>query len=154
MKSCLFVCLGNICRSPAAEGVLRAMAEKEGVEIEVASCGLGDWHVGQLPDKRMRDAARRRGYVLASRAQGIQERFFDEYETILAADHAVMIELLKIAKTPAEKAKVQLMTKFSQTYPGQEVPDPYYGGTDEFEYVMDMVEDICEGILFASTRKL
>ena len=145
--SVLFVCLGNICRSPAAEGILRHQAEKEGVNIHVESCGLGDWHKGNLPDERMREASKKRGIALTSRAQKMEHEFFDRFDFIFVADHKVMNELYKFAESPEHKAKMHFITHFSSSYKGQDVPDPYYDGEAGFENVLDMLEDSCEGIL-------
>lgn len=145
--SVLFVCLGNICRSPAAEGILRHMAEKENAAVHVESCGLGDWHKGSLPDERMRDASKNRGVILTSRAQKIEMDFFDRFDFIFVADHKVMNELYKYAEKPEHKAKMHFITHYSSAFKGQEVPDPYYDGEAGFEHVLDMLEDSCEGIL-------
>ena len=145
--SILFVCLGNICRSPAAEGILRQLAEKEGIKLHVESCGLGDWHRGNLPDERMREASKNRGYVLASRAQKIEPEFFDRFDLIFVADQKVMRELYKFADKAEHKSKMHLMTHYSKAFQGQDVPDPYYQGEAGFEQVLDMLEDSCEGIL-------
>lgn len=147
MISVLFVCLGNICRSPAAEGVLRNMAILKSKDLHIRSCGLGSWHEGQLPDARMQDAAKRRGLVLSSRAQEFRMDFFDRFDYILAADHKVLNSLYKYAKVPEHKAKVHLITSFSPSYHNQEIPDPFYGGDPMFEMVLDMLEDACEGFL-------
>lgn len=149
MVAVLFVCLGNICRSPAGEGVLRRLIEieKNLPDIEVASCGIGGWHIGQLPDSRMREAANDRGIVLATRAQQFESSFLDRYDYILAADHDVLKDLFMLAKTPEQKAKVHLITRFSRSYPDQEVPDPYYGGNADFDLVLDMLQDSCEGLI-------
>jgi protein-tyrosine phosphatase len=154
MTSVLFVCLGNICRSPAAEGVLRLMAEQNPDigDLHIQSCGLGSWHLGQLPDARMREAAQRRGIILSSRAQEMQTEFFDRFDYILAADHKVINVLYQFAKTPENKAKLHLITAFSSGYHNQEIPDPYYGGDAMFDLVLDMLEDSCEGLL-AQIRK-
>lgn len=145
--SILFVCLGNICRSPAAEGVLRHLAEKEGVKVHIESCGLGDWHKGSLPDARMREATKNRGIILTSRAQKIEPEFFDRFDLIFVADHKVLNELYKYATTPEYKAKMHFITHFSPSFHDQEVPDPYYQGEAGFEHVLDMLEDSCQGIL-------
>ena len=149
MAGVLFVCLGNICRSPAAEGVLRHMVTQEGrfKDLKIQSCGIGDWHIGQLPDERMRDTAKLRGIILASRGQQFKLHFFDEYDYILAADHEVLHDLYRHAQSPMHKAKVHLITAFSPTYKDQEIPDPYYQGDAAFDLVLDMLEDSCEGLL-------
>ncbi len=149
MAKVLFVCLGNICRSPAAEGMLRHMAaKKELEELIVKSCGIGDWHIGQLPDERMREAAQSRGLTLSSRAQKFHPQFLDEFDFILAADHEVLNNLYHYAKLPEHKAKIHLITEFSGSYKGQEIPDPYYASSGSFDLVLDMLEDSCEGLLF------
>lgn len=149
MPSIMFVCLGNICRSPAAEGILRHMARKEpiGEFLSIESSGLGDWHIGQLPDERMREASKNRGIILSSRAQKFQKAFFDRFDLIFAADHQILKDLFRFAQTPEHKAKIHLITHFSNCYPEEEIPDPYYQGDTGFEQVLDMLEDSCEGIL-------
>lgn len=145
--SILFVCLGNICRSPAAEGILRHLAQKEGLDLHIESCGLGDWHSGSLPDERMREAIQGRGITLTSRAQKIQREFFDKFDFIFVADHKVLNELYKYATSPEHKAKMHLMTHFSPAFHDREIPDPYYDTQAGFENVLDMLEDSCEAIL-------
>jgi len=145
--SVLFVCLGNICRSPAAEGILRHQAETEHLEITISSCGLGDWHQGELPDPRMRRVASARGIQLESHAQSIQKKMFETYDWIFAADHAVLRELITLAETQEQKAKIHLMSAFANQYKDLEIPDPYSGDESSFEYVLDMLEECCHGIL-------
>ena len=149
MVNILFVCLGNICRSPAAEGILKHFAAQNNfpLELHIESCGLGDWHIGHLPDERMRDTAKARGVILSSRAQKFQLKFFDTFDYILVADQPVLRELYQYATNAEQKAKIHLMTDFSSSYKGQEVPDPYYRGEGDFELVLDMLEDSCEGLL-------
>lgn len=149
MPSILFVCLGNICRSPAAEAVLRHFGEQEGAKLQlhIESCGLGDWHIGHLPDSRMREAAQNRGYMMTSRAQKIDPSFFDRFDFILAADQKVLHELYRYAPSPEAKAKIQLITYYSSIYKNKEIPDPYYEGEAGFEHVLDMIEDSCQGLL-------
>ena len=149
MVSILFVCLGNICRSPAAEGVLKHMIEKDVKlkDVHVKSCGLGNWHEGQLPDHRMRENAKFRGIDLVSRAQVFQIKFYDEFDYILAADHDVRDQLLKHAKDLNHKNKVHLITAYSKIYHNQEIPDPYYQGNGAFDHVLNMIEDACEGLV-------
>lgn len=148
MKRILFVCMGNICRSPAAEGVFKHIIMQESVgTIDVESCGIGDWHIGQAPDRRMQEAAKARGIALTSRAQQFKPAFFDEFDYILVSDQEVLKFLYQYAKTPEHKAKLSLMTEFSQQYKGQEVPDPYYEPGAAFDLVLDMLEDSCTGLL-------
>lgn len=146
-RSVLFVCLGNICRSPAGEGILKRIAEDRGLKIKVESCGIGDWHAGQLPDPRMQAAASDRGVTLTSRAKQFHPRFFDEFDIILALDREVLKDLYKFATTVEHKAKVHLATAFSTSYKNQDVPDPYYGGRADFDLVLDMMEDVCEELI-------
>ena len=147
MVSVLFVCLGNICRSPAAEGVLRHLVEKEGLQVHIESCGLGDWNLGQLPDARMRDAAKSRGVILSSRAQRFQPEFFERFDLILVADNKILKDLYRRDSKLEFKAKMHLITHFSKVYTDQEIPDPYYDGDAGFESVLNMIEDACEGLL-------
>ena len=147
MHAILFVCLGNICRSPAAEGILRHLAKNSNLDLYIESCGLGDWHQGKLPDPRMREAALQRGIPLVSRCQVIQPDFFYRFDYILAADNSVLHQLYDQANSPEHKAKIHLMTKFSRSYPGEEIPDPYYQDRMSFDLVLDMLEDSCKGLL-------
>lgn len=143
----LFVCLGNICRSPAAEGILRHLAKEQGIQdLQVKSCGLGSWYLGSLPDSRMQDAILRRGIVLSSRAQQFQRDFFSEFDYILAVDQEVLAVLNQHA-TAKDKEKLSLITEFSTRYHHQEIPDPFYGNDAGFELVLDMLEDSCHGFL-------
>lgn len=144
----LFVCMGNICRSPAGEGILRHFASQDpSLAVYVESCGIGDWHIGQAPDRRIQEASKARGIVLTSLAQQFQHAFLDEFDYILAADKEVLKFLYHYAKTPNQKTKIFLMTAFSPIYAGQEVPDPYYQSNGAFELVLDMLEDSCQGLL-------
>ncbi len=148
MPAVLFVCLGNICRSPAAEGMLRKMAQEAGVEdLKVESRGLGDWHLGRLPDERMREAALGRGIILSMRASQIMPSDFEQFDPILAASHTVLLELLPLAQTAEQKSRIKLITSFSKNYPNQDIPDPYYKDAADFDLVLDMLEDSCHGII-------
>ncbi len=148
MHRVLFVCLGNICRSPAAEGLLRHMAKQDpSLQLTIDSCGIGNWHVGSPPNMQMQEAAIARGIPLTGQAKQFQMDFFDQFDLILAADHEVVRDLYRIAKTPEHKAKIGLMTDFSSSYKGEEVPDPYMQQGGLFDLVLDILEDSCEGIL-------
>jgi protein-tyrosine phosphatase len=140
-RSILFVCTGNICRSPTAEGVLRDLSEKAGLELHIASAGLGDWHVGQPPDERAQHHARGRGYDLsAQRARQVRKRDFEEFDHIVAMDRGHM-QVLEAHCPPQYRAKLRMLIK------GRDVPDPYHGGPEGFERVLDMVEAACLGLL-------
>jgi protein-tyrosine phosphatase len=137
----LFVCLGNICRSPTAEGVLRHKLREAGLadRVEVASAGTGDWHVGKAPDKRSQAAAKLRGYDLsAQRAQQVTRADFVTYDLILAMDNS-NLRHLKALQPAQGKAELDL---FLRRYQSQidEVPDPYYDGEQGFEQVLDLIE--------------
>jgi low molecular weight protein-tyrosine phosphatase len=149
MVAIMFVCLGNICRSPAGEGMLQHLVDSSetSTDFTIASSGIGDWHVGQFPDSRMCQAASERGIMLTSRAQVFKVEDFDQYDYILAADHEVLNDLYHYARSLQDKSKVHLITAFSPSYHNEVVPDPYYGGVSDFELVLDMLEDSCEGLL-------
>jgi protein-tyrosine phosphatase len=143
----LIVCLGNICRSPAAEAILASYFEKQGRDdVLVDSCGIGQWHVGRLPDPRMQEAARKRGYVLASRARVLSDEDLDEFDLIFAVDEDIFDALHQQASSTDQKGKIQLLTAYSTCYQGKAVPDPYEGKVFEFEHVLDIIEDACQGI--------
>lgn len=145
--SILFVCLGNICRSPAAEEILRVQARARGIAgLHVESAGTGHWHVGQLPDRRMRAAAARRGLELTSRAQQIDPSHMEAFDYILAADRGILNHLEEMAGE-RHAAKLGLMTRFSKSSPNAEIPDPYYDNARGFELVLDMLEEACSGFL-------
>lgn len=148
MTSVLFVCLGNICRSPAAEGILRDLAAKRGfTDLRVESCGLARSNVGYPPDSRMQEAARRRKILLTGYAQQFDLNFFDSFDYILAVDHKIIKSLNNYADSAENKAKLHLITDFSKTYQAQDIPDPFYQGNEAFEHVLDMLEDACNGFL-------
>jgi protein-tyrosine phosphatase len=150
-----FVCLGNICRSPTAEAVMRHLVKREGLEgsISISSAGTGDWHIGHLRDKRSRAVGEARGIPLTGRAQQFVSGSFDGCDYVLAMDRANRDELLRLARTDADRAKVRLLRSFDPAAPADaEVPDPYYGGASGFEDVFDMCEAACAGLI-AHLRK-
>ena len=146
----LFVCLGNICRSPTAEGVMRHKLREAGLadDVDVESAGTGSWHVGHPPDERATAAATGRGIELESTAQRFLAEHADEFDLILAMDRQNEADIRALA--PAAEAKLHLLREFDPsavTAGDLEVPDPYYGGERGFEDVLDMVERACDGLL-------
>jgi protein-tyrosine phosphatase len=145
----LFVCLGNICRSPTAHGVMLKQVADSGLgeRISVDSAGTGDWHIGHAPDARSRAAAQRRGYDLEGlRARQVCSADFRRFDYILAMDRGNLAELQRTAPADAT-ARVELFLGFAQDPPVLEVPDPYYGGAQGFEQVLDLVEAASAGLL-------
>ena len=149
-RKILFVCLGNICRSPAAEGVLKAAAERKGLsdKIVVDSAGTYGGHAGQLPDSRMRSAAARRGYDLTHRARQITEEDFIDFDMIVVMDDMNYESVARLAPVRRYLDKLYRFAEFCGRHPQwSHVPDPYYEGREGFELVLDLLEDGCEGIL-------
>ena len=145
----LFVCLGNICRSPTAEAVVRMLAAREAPELglEVDSAGTAGYHVGEPPDPRMRAAATRRGYDLNTlRARIVEPRDFERFDLILAMDRENLAVLHRRAPEQVRE-RVRLFLEFACDGEPEEVPDPYYGGPNGFEEVLDLVEGAARGLL-------
>ena len=148
-KRVLFVCLGNICRSPTAEGVLRAIATREFPALPVAmdSAGTANYHVGEPPDRRSVAAARRRGYDLSSlRARQVRPDDFEHFDYLLAMDRANLAELVRQRPATAS-AQLGLFLDYAPDCGFEEVPDPYYGGIEDFERVLDLCEAGARGLL-------
>lgn len=147
----LFVCLGNICRSPAAEGVLQLLVEERKLShrFEIDSAGTYSGHRGQLPDPRMRRHASRRGYNLTHRARPITIDDFEDFDIIVAMDESNRRTLMHLAASPEQQAKIVMMgdyiVKLRAHY--DYVPDPYYEGAEGFELVLDLLEDACSNLL-------
>ena len=153
MVRVLFVCMGNICRSPTAEGVMRGLLREQGLEdvVEVDSAGTGDWHAGSPPDARAVAAARTRGVTLAGAARAVARHDFDDFDLILAADRYNLEDLLAVAPASA-RDRIHLLREFdpaSDGAPDLDVPDPYFGGPEGFERVLDVVDSACRGLLDA-----
>lgn len=149
-KKILFVCMGNICRSPSAEAVFKGMALNAGVikRFEIDSAGTGAWHAGEPADKRMQKHAQKRGYNLTSIARQFDpETDFDRFDFIVAMDDDNVNSLKKMARNETDLQKIHKMTDFRKEWRYDEVPDPYYGGDEGFELVLDLLEDSCEGLL-------
>jgi protein-tyrosine phosphatase len=155
-RAVLLVCTGNICRSPTAEGVLREKARARGLaeQVRVASAGTHDYHVGEAPDVRATKHATKRGYDLSKqRARQVSAADFHEFDYILAMDRSHLRMLRALAPEEA-RARVGLFMETSAAWKGEDVPDPYYGGPDGFEHVLDMVEEAAEKWLDAIAAEL
>lgn len=149
MTKVLFVCLGNICRSPTADGIFNHLVVRTKLDqkIIVDSAGTGDWHIGKAPDTRTVVAARQRGYDLSVlRARQVTARDFDEFDYVLAMDKANLLDLQRI-RPSSYAGHLGLFLDFGSRDDYREVPDPYYGGHDGFELVLDLVEDAAQGLL-------
>lgn len=149
-KKILFVCMGNICRSPSAEAVFNGLIKRDGLagKYEIDSAGTGPWHVGEPADKRMQSHAVKRGYNLTSISRQFNPDFdFDHFDMIVAMDDENMHTLKSRARNKKDRAKIYKITDFRREWNYTEVPDPYYGGEEGFELVLDLLEDSCEGLL-------
>jgi Protein-tyrosine-phosphatase len=156
----LFVCLGNICRSPAAEGVFRHHLSRTGLSdsVLVDSAGTGGWHVGKSADSRMRAAAARRGLELTSKARQLEESDLTRFDHILTMDDDNLAAVQQLARRAAaaglnQCATVEPLVRYCRLHRVREVPDPYYGGEEGFEQVLDLLDDACTGLLEALSRR-
>ena len=153
----LFVCLGNICRSPAAEGVFRHQLAQAGLteRVLVDSAGTGGWHVGNLPDRRMQAAAARRGISLESRARQLQADDLSRFDLVLTMDAENLAAVQQLARQagPRATARVEPLVRYCRQLQAEAVPDPYYGGEQGFEHVLDLLEDACAGLLQTLQRR-
>lgn len=155
MKRVLFVCLGNICRSPAAEGVFVHHLIQAGAadRFLVDSAGTGSWHVGRAADPRMRAAASRRGIALTSRARQLELADLERFDHILTMDATNLTHVQTLALErrgePGGQARIEPLVSYCSRFKVLEVPDPYYGGADGFEHVLDLLDDACAGLLQA-----
>lgn len=146
----LFVCLGNICRSPGAEGVMRQLVADAGrtADIHIDSAGTAAYHVGKAPDARMIRAAARRGYDISKlRARQLVVADFDRFDRIFVMDDANYDNACRLAPTPEAQSKVERLATYARHHSLDHVPDPYYGGSEGFELVLDLLEDACTAVL-------
>jgi protein-tyrosine phosphatase len=149
-RSILFICLGNICRSPAAEGIMKKMAADRGLSdrLYIDSAGIGSWHVGQLPDARMRRHGEMHGYSFDSRARQFKTEDFDQFDNIAVMDHENYGDVAAKARNRGDRERIICMADYLRHHPyNKTVPDPYYGGDRDFELVIELLEDACEGLL-------
>lgn len=150
----LMVCLGNICRSPLAEGVLRRLAAERGIRLEVDSAGTADYHVGEAPDHRARACAKRHGIDIDGlRGRQVVPEDFHRSDHLLAMDQANLRDLLLLAPDPALAHKASLLMSHAPMGTTDEVPDPYYGPDSGFDHVYELVMEACHGFLDAIERK-
>lgn len=150
MKHVIFVCLGNICRSPSAEAVFNALIEKngQGNSLSCDSAGTAAYHVGERADYRMRMFGMKRKYNLTSISRAFNpESDFDRFDYIIGMDRQNVRDLKSMARNETDRKKIHLMTDFSVSGKYDSVPDPYYGGDAGFELVLDILEDACEGLI-------
>ncbi len=149
MHKILFVCLGNICRSPAAQAIMQRLVEREGMgdRFEIDSAGLISYHEGERADIRMLRHASSRGLTISHRSRPIESRDFFRFDLIIGMDTANINRLRTLAPTASAREKVRPMTSYCRNFKETSVPDPYYGGAKGFELVLDMLEDACEGLL-------
>lgn len=149
MKKILFVCLGNICRSPMAEGVMLRLIQEAGLEeeFEIDSAGTAAYHEGELADSRMRSHAARRGYQLTHRSRPVTTEDFYHFDLIIGMDDQNISNLHHKAPSVETSRKIHRMTDYCVNMEADHVPDPYYGGSSGFEFVIDLLEDACKGLL-------
>lgn len=145
----LFVCLGNICRSPSAENIMNHLLEKEGLVGQVVcdSAGTSAYHIGEPPDRRMTAAAQKRGIPMRGRARQFTPQDFEAFDLILVMDRDNLEAVSALDRASSYRDKVKLMCEFCTQHSFKEVPDPYYGGPAGFDQVITLLEDACAGLL-------
>lgn len=155
MIKILFVCMGNICRSPSGEAVMNSLIEKNNLQDKIScdSAGTIAYHTGEPADARMQRHASKRGYNLTSIARQIKDYDFDRFDYIIAMDRDNYNNILELDKGRKYSNKVSMMMEYATQYNETNVPDPYYGGEQGFEYVLDLLEDACLGLLKHIVKK-
>ena len=154
-KRILFICLGNICRSPSAEAIMKYYVKDRGLEEQyyIDSAGISGYHSGDPADRRMQSHAIRRGYDLTSLSRKFYpDADFSDFDMIIGMDDRNIEDLKDKAPSPEEWKKIHRMTEYCNRIPADHVPDPYYGGAEGFEYVLDILEDACSGLLISLTQ--
>lgn len=152
----LFICLGNICRSPAAEGIMKSLVKKEGMSDDffIDSAAIGSWHIGQLPDSRMRKCGAEHGYRFDSHARQFQKSDFQHFDLIVVMDNENYRAITSMASSQADKDKVVRIADYLTHHREYTtVPDPYYGDYSDFELVIELLEDACQGLLDSIKEK-
>uniref|UniRef100_A0A832G7A5 protein-tyrosine-phosphatase n=1 Tax=Ignavibacterium album TaxID=591197 RepID=A0A832G7A5_9BACT len=149
MIKILFVCMGNICRSPAAEGVMKALLDQNGMKNKffIDSAGTIDYHEGEFPDPRMIETASERGYNLDHKARQIRKADLENFDYIITMDDGIHKSVLRLDSLKKYHHKIFRMTDFLTTMEADEIPDPYYGNKKDFEYTLDLIEDASKGLL-------
>ncbi|MCY4643317.1 MAG: low molecular weight phosphotyrosine protein phosphatase [Bacteriovoracales bacterium] len=149
MKRLLFVCLGNICRSPAAHAIMEKGVKDRGLDHRffIDSAGTSGWHQGKLPDSRMRAHGLKRGFELTSLSRPFVPEDFEKFDHIYCMDRSNLQNVLALTRDETQKSKVRLMCEYAKNFPDEEVPDPYHGSDDGFKYVFDLLEEACEELL-------
>ena len=145
----LFVCLGNICRSPSAENIMNHLIQERGLDGQIIcdSAGTSSYHIGASPDRRMQAAAARRGIKLVGQARQFDPGDFETFDLILAMDRSNYRDILRLDQNNVYQDKVRLMCDFASQHRDREVPDPYYGGEAGFDHVINLLLDACDGLL-------
>jgi protein-tyrosine phosphatase len=145
----LFVCLGNICRSPSAEGIMNHLIQQYHLDGKIMcdSAGTASYHIGKPPDARMTEAARIQGIELQGAARQFKRQDFEDFDLILAMDRDNYADILSLDRDGSYQHKVKLMCDFCRRHSDLEVPDPYYGGPEGFNYVIDLLLDACDGLI-------
>ncbi|MDY7012883.1 MAG: low molecular weight protein-tyrosine-phosphatase [Cyanobacteriota bacterium] len=151
----LFVCLGNICRSPSAENIMNHLIAREGLGdcIVCDSAGTSSYHIGSPPDRRMQAAAKQRNILLQGEARQLTVEDFEKFDLIVAMDRENYRDILALDPEGAYRSKVCLMCEFATEHSDRDVPDPYYGGKEGFNYVIDLLLDACSGLLNFATQE-